>query len=64
MAAVLCDLGTVAEDRCDYKAAEQAFHRAAAIADQWQNADDEDLQRLCLRAWNDLGRVLRMQNRY
>lgn len=64
VAAVLCDLGTLAEDRRDYKAAVRAFRRATAIAGQWQNADDEDLQRLCLRAWNDLGRVLRMQNRY
>jgi tetratricopeptide (TPR) repeat protein len=64
VASVLCDLATVIEDRCDYPKAQRRFERAAAIANQWRNEPDEDLQRLCLRAWSDLGRVQRIQNRY
>src|SRR5262245_21379264 len=64
VAAVLCDLGKVAEDRCDYAAAERHLQRAATIAEQYKDEPDEGLQQLCLRAWSDLGRTQQMQNRY
>ncbi|MDQ3011672.1 MAG: tetratricopeptide repeat protein, partial [Acidobacteriota bacterium] len=64
VAAVLNDLGAVAEDRCDYETALQRFRRAAEIIEPLGDSEDEDLQRLCLQSWGNLGRLTRIQGRY
>ena len=61
---MLCELGVIAKDRCDYPTAEQYFQRAVTIAEPCQSEPDENIQQLCLRAWSDLGRLQRIQNRY
>ena len=64
VAAVLNDLGEIAEDRCDYELAAERFRRAAEIAETLCDSDDEDLRQLCLRTWNSLAQVYRTQGRH
>src|SRR5262249_1432777 len=64
VAAVLCDLGTIAEERCDYELALERFRRAAEIIETISDSDDEDLRQLCLRVWNSLGQAQRLLGCY
>src|SRR5436189_256000 len=59
VAAVLNDLGAIAEDRCDYEIAHKRFQRAAEIVEPLGDSEDEDLQRLWLQSWSNLGRLTR-----
>src|SRR5262249_55793663 len=61
---VLCDLGAIAEDRCDYEVALERFHRAADILETLGDSDDEDIRQLRLRACNSLGQALRLLGRH
>src|SRR5262245_61136364 len=49
VAAVLCDLGAIAEERCDYEAALERFQRAADIIETISYFDGEDIRQLRLR---------------
>src|SRR5215813_12548656 len=64
VAYVLCDLGAIAEDRCDYEVALERFHRAADILETLGDSDDEDIRQLRLRACNSLGQALRLLGRH
>jgi tetratricopeptide (TPR) repeat protein len=64
VAAVLNDLGTLVENRYDYKTAMEHYGRATDIMTVLRGNTGADLQRLCLLSWSNLGRLYRIQGRF
>src|SRR5262249_48942714 len=70
VAAALGNLGAVLEDRCDYLAAEECYFRAWTITEAIEEGgfknyeDNEDVARVRLQSFDNLGRIRRIQGRY